>query len=106
MVDFTWVDGFGETVVIDNDHADGSGAPANTANWMIEYQEHFTFINQGDSDRKITINYKDGGTLAMMVRDSNTGEVISTGYSMGQAQLNYSYTLTIKAHSVKQITMQ
>ena len=106
MVDFTWVDGFGEPVVIDNNHADGSGSPANTANWMIEYQEHFTFINQGDTDRKITINYKDGGTLAMMVRDSNTGEVISTGYSMGQAQLNYSYTLTIKAHSVKQITMQ
>ena len=41
-------------VIIDNYHADGCGEPANTANWMIEYQEHFTFINQGDTDRKIT----------------------------------------------------
>lgn len=106
MVEFAWVDGFGDDVLIDNFHADGSGSPANTANWMIEYQDHFTFINQGDTDRKITILFKDSGTLAMMVRDSKTGEVLSTGYSMGQANLNYSYTLTIKAHSVKQITMQ
>lgn len=106
MVDFTWVDGFGEEIVIDSYHADGGGAPANTANWMIEYQDHFTFINQGNSDRKIKISFTDGGTLAMMVRDSNTGEVLSTGYSMGQAKLYYNYELTIKAHSVKQITMQ
>lgn len=106
MVDFTWVDGFGNEVVIDNLHADGSGAPANTANWMIEYQEHFTFINQGDNDRKITISYTDGGTLAMMVRDTKTGEVLSTGYSMGQAKLYYSLPINIKAHSAVQITMQ
>lgn len=106
MVDFTWVDGFGDEIVIDSYHADGAGAPANTANWMIEYQDHFTFVNQGNADRKVKISFKDGGTLAMMVRDSNTGEVISTGYSMGQAKLYYEYELTIKAHSIKQITMQ
>ena len=106
IVDFTWVDDFANPIVIDNYHADGGGNTANTANWMIEYQEHYTFVNQGDSPRSIKINYKDGGTLAVIVRDTVTGEVISTGYSMGQAGLYYSFEMTASAHSVSQITIQ
>ena len=79
---------------------------ANTANWMIEYQENYTFVNQGDNPRSVRINYKDGGTIAVIVRNSITGEVISTGYSMGQAGLYYSFDLTASAHSVTQITIQ
>ena len=73
---------------------------------MIEYQDHFTFINQGDNERIITLNMKDGGTLATMLRDSRTGEVLSTYYTMGQANLNYSQIVIIPPHSVVQVTLQ
>ena len=106
MVEFIWVDDEGKEIVVDNDHADGAGLPANTANWMIEYQDHFTFVNQGDTDRTVQVNFKDHGTLAMLVRDSVTGEVLRARYTMGLCESgnSYSYKLTIPAHSVKQIT--
>lgn len=106
IVEFDWVDTWGDAIRIDNYHSDGSGAPANTANWMIEYQEHYTFVNQGDNSRTITLGLKDGGTLAIMLRNSQTGEVLSTYYTMGQANLNYNYSLFIPPHSVTQITLQ
>ena len=106
MVEFLWVDKNGQEIVIDNDHADGSGHPANTANWMIEYQDHFTFVNQGDTDRTVKVNLKDNGTLAMLVRDSRTGEVLEARYTMGLCENgnSFTYQLTVPAHSVKQIT--
>ena len=106
IVDFEWVNSFGEPVKIDNLHADGGGRPANTANWMIEYQEHYTFINQGDEERKITLYLKDGGTLAIMLRDSNTGEVLSTYYTMGQASLYYAQDIYVPPHAAIQVTLQ
>ena len=106
IVEFSWVNSFGEPVLIDNLHADGGGRPANTANWMIEYQDHFTFINQGETARNITLYLKDGGTLAIMLRDSNTGEVLSTYYTMGQAKLNYTKTLVVPANSTLEVTLQ
>lgn len=106
IVDFHWVDDFGNPIVIDNFHADGGGNTSNTANWMIEYQENYVFVNQGNKTRNIKINYKDGGTIAVIVRNTLTGEIISTGYSMGQAGLYYTYDLNVSAHSVTQITIQ
>lgn len=107
LVEFIWHDENGNEVIIDNDHADGAGLPANTANWMIEYQDHFTLVNQGDTDRKVKLSFKDHGTLAMLVRDSQTGEVLKARYTMGLCEENtsYAYTVTVPAHSVKQITM-
>ncbi len=110
MVEFIWHDSFGREVVIDNNHADASGAPANTANWMIEYQDHFTFVNQGDKDRKVTLHLRDHGTLAILVRESKSGKVLSADYTAGlgangTAFSNYQYEITIPAHSVKQITL-
>lgn len=110
MVDFRWHIQNGIEIVIDNDHADGSGKPANTANWMIEYQDHFTFVNQGDTERKITLHLRDHGTLAILVRDSATGEVLEAAYTAGLGEQsgvfsNYTYEVVIPAHSVKQITL-
>ncbi len=110
MVEFIWHDQNGKEIVIDNHHADGAGAPANTANWMIEYQDHFTFVNQGDTERTVTLHLRDHGTLALLVRDSNTGEVLEASYTAGLGEngnvfSNYTYTLTIPAHSIKQITL-
>ena len=110
MVEFIWHASNGAEIVIDNYHADGSGAPANTANWMIEYQDHFTFVNQGDQDRTITLHLRDHGTLAILVRDSLTGEVLEDSYTAGLGEnssvfSNYQYQLTVPAHSVKQVTL-
>ena len=109
MVEFIWHDQKGNEVVIDNHHADGGGTPANTANWMIEYQDHFTFVNQGDTERKVTLHLRDHGTLAILIRDSVTGEVIDNAYTAGLgengAYSNFQYEITIPAHSVKQITL-
>ena len=54
------------------------------------------------SDYKVTEKSKKLGTLLIKIDD----EVISTGYSMGQAGLYYSFELTASAHSVAQITIQ
>lgn len=110
MVEFIWHASNGAEIIIDNYHADGSGQPANTANWMIEYQDHFTFVNQGDQDRTITLHLRDHGTLAILVRDSLTGEVLEASYTAGLGEnsgvfSNYKYQLTVPAHSVKQITL-
>lgn len=106
MVELLWENRAGKEIVFDNNHADGSGKPANTANWMIEYQDHFTLVNQGDTDRTVKVNFKDNGTLAMLVRDSQTGEVLEARYTMGLCENgnSFTYTVTVPAHSVKQIT--
>ena len=54
----------------------------------------------------VTLYLKDGGTLAIMLRDSKTGEVMSTYYTMGQAKLNYTKTLIVPANSTLQVTLQ
>ncbi len=110
MVEFIWHDNRGNEIVIDNHHADGCGQPANTANWMIEYQDHFTLINQGDTERTIVLHLRDHGTLAILVRDSQSGEVLSADYTAGLGEnsgvfSNYTYEVTVPAHSVKQITL-
>ena len=107
MVAFNCVDTNGVKRVLDTDHADGTGAFGNFGNWMIEYQEHFTFVNQGDKDRVITLMYGDNGALLMMPRDSVTGEVLQADFPVGgdTIGINYNYSITVPAHSVKQITM-
>ncbi len=110
LVDFLWHDEKGNEILIDNDHADGAGLPANTANWMIEYQDHFTLVNQGNRDRIVTLHLRDHGSLALLVRDSQTGEVIDTAFTAGLGESssvfsNYKYNVTVPAHSVKQITL-
>lgn len=110
LVEFIWKAQNGAEIVIDNHHADGSGKPANTANWMIEYQDHFTFVNQGDTDRTVTLHLRDHGSLALLVRDSVTGEVLETAFTAGLGEnssvfSNYTYEVIVPAHSVKQITL-
>ena len=59
-----------EQIIIDNDHYDGYGDLANLGNWMIDYIDTFVFINRGSKERKITINMKNSGAIAAMVRNS------------------------------------
>ncbi|MBE6762986.1 MAG: hypothetical protein E7553_01320 [Ruminococcaceae bacterium] len=107
MVAFSCVDANGVKRVLDTDHVDGTGSFGNFGNWMIEYQEHFTLVNQGSKERVITLHYGDNGALALMARDSNTGEVLQADFPVGgdTIGINYTYQITIPAHSIKQITI-
>lgn len=51
---------------------------------------------------------KDGGTLAILFRDSVTGEVLDTYYIIGQASkggYSLKYPIAVKANSTVQITL-
>lgn len=108
MVTFTCVDDKGNAVVIDNDHADASGRPANTGNWMVTYQDHFTLVNQGDSERVVTLTSTDSGSLAVLARDSVTGEILQADLTarFTNIQPDYKYEVTVAAHSVRQVTLE
>lgn len=99
----------GENIVIDYQHYDGHGMLANVGNWMIDYQDDFNFINQGNKDREVTITLN-GDTIAAMMRDEN-GKVIpgTEKYTLSRidnSTYSYEYTLTVPAHSVKQVTLE
>ncbi|MBQ9414858.1 MAG: hypothetical protein IJU16_07020 [Clostridia bacterium] len=107
MVAFNCVDDYGRRVTVDNDHSDGAGDPANTANWMIEYQDHFTLVNKGSRARTITFKLKDNGSLAMLARDKD-GNVLEARLTAGQPKdltVSYTYSITVPAHSVEQLTL-
>lgn len=99
----------GENIVIDYQHYDGHGMLANVGNWMIDYQDDFNFVNQGNKDREVTITLN-GDTIAAMMRDEN-GKVIpgTEKYTLSRidnSTYSYEYTLTVPAHSVKQVTLE
>lgn len=81
--------------VIDNDHYDGRGYLANTANWMIDYIEGYTFVNRGDKERKVTLKIQVTGSLACMIRDSE-GKVIdgTQQFAIGLSQSSYGDAIT------------
>ncbi len=70
MMIFQCVDTEGNEIVIDTEHADSSGEPANIGNWMVQYTDNFTLINAGERERTLTF-FKRGnsGVLFVMTRD-------------------------------------
>ena len=102
-----------EEVVIDSDHYDGKGNLANIGNWMIDYQDRYNFVNQGSRNRKITLGFRDGGSVAVMMRDAN-GKILDKKFTFTSVEtfpfnnesFSYLYTLDIPAHTVVQIVME
>lgn len=116
MTKYITVNEKGEEVCLDADHLDGHGHYCNIGNWMMDYMDYFTFVNQGNQDREITISMRNTGSVCVLLRDKN-GKFIKTSpvftithrsvddeeYSLDN---NYSYTLKVKAHSIKQIIVE
>ncbi|MBR5134493.1 MAG: hypothetical protein IKV35_02730, partial [Clostridia bacterium] len=66
--------------------------------------------NQGDKERTVTLHLRDHGSLALLVRDSQTGAVLETAFTAGLGEnysvfSNYTYDVVVPAHSIKQITL-
>lgn len=77
MMVFRGIRADGTPLIIDNEHADGEGRPANTGNWMVQYHNNYTFINRGQTDRTFRI-YADGalsGALFVLVRNKK-GDIL------------------------------
>lgn len=110
MIDFQCVTTDGQLVTIGSQCADGTGAPANTGNWMVDYHDNMTFVNQGDTTRYFTINKNANGALMALVLD-NSGEVLAAKctirpISEDATAANYElYTVEVPPHSVKQVTV-
>ncbi len=108
MSSFECVTTDGETVTIDVNHRDGTGQPPNVGNWMIDYHDNMTFVNQGDRTRTVTINKSAQGALMAMVI-SPEGEVLATKCTIvpleepaDERQWSI-YTVEIPPHSTVQL---
>ena len=75
-------------------------------NWMIEYHDNFTFINQGNSDRKISFTLHNLGSIFYIFKDIN-GNILKSGVTMhtctGKIPCN---EIIIKAHSKLFVSLQ
>ncbi len=110
MSSFECVTTKGETVTIDVNHTDGTGDPANLGNWMIDYHDNMTFVNQGDKARTFTINKSANGALMTYVADPE-GNVLATKCTIvplegGPTREQWEiYKVVVPPHSVKQLTV-
>ena len=75
MMVFNCVDTDGNPVLIDTEHADSSGSPANIGNWMVQYTDNFTLVNIGEKERTFTFFKRGNGMLFTMARDEQ-GDIL------------------------------
>ena len=108
MSSFECVTPDGKTVTIDVNHRDGTGGAPNLGNWMIDYHDNMTFVNQGDRTRRVTINKSAQGALMAMII-SPEGDVLSTKCTIvpidgSSTSEQWSiYTFEIPPHSTVQL---
>ena len=75
-------------------------------NWMIEYQDNFTFVNQGEKDRKIRFTLHNLGSIFYIFKD-NQGKIVHSGVTMNTCTGKIPcHEILIPAHSKKFISLQ
>jgi len=117
MTEFHTVDTSGNPVAIGTDCYDSTGRLSNLGNWMKDYIDAYTFTNEGDRDRQVTLKLyaQNGGALVVMARDESgailEGSAKNTLY-YGDSDYGekidepYLYTVTVKAHSTLKIFLE
>lgn len=117
MTDFHSIYEGKREIVVGNHYFDASGRLANIGNWMKDYIDTYTFVNQGDNEREITVEIipENSGALTTLVRGAD-GKLIegTAGYSMKYKATQYGdeifepfrYTVTVKPHSVLQFHVE
>lgn len=102
-------------ICIDYMHYDGRGSVANIGNWMVDYIDTLTFVNQGDTVRKITYRMSHSGVILTFIRDAEgfidgsyepTYNVAIASSTYGDSIYKYfQYEIEIPAHSVVRISV-
>lgn len=105
-----------EEICIDAEHLDGHANLSNIGNWMMDYMDYFTFVNQGDQDREVVISMKNTGSVCAFIRDK-FGKLVKSSpvftitshvanESEGDLNDNFEYHVIVKAHSIKQFVVE
>ena len=88
--------------------------PLSIGNWMTDYIDTITLVNQGDKERTFTYKLQPHGTIAAFVRDENgfISDTYSPRYAIDFRPENYTpiihpfeYSVKVPAHSVKQFSV-
>lgn len=116
MTTFHTVNKNGDRIQVGCNYYDTRGEFPNIGNWMKDYQDLFTFVNQGDKEREITLNLGCSGAVVVLVRDMEGKRVPdSWTYSMvhgadpkfGQGfDKALRYKIKVPAHSVVQYVLE
>ena len=105
----------GKEICIDYMHYDGRGKIVNIGNWMVDYIDNITLVNQGDKTRTFTYKLVQSGVLLAFVRDKDgfISDTYTPKYAMRQGTSNYGdgfedlfiYTVNVAPHSVLQFSV-
>ena len=89
---------------------DGRGKAPNIGNWMVDYIETFTLVNQGNKEREFTYSMGHTGVILAFVRDENgfIDESYDPKYCIKVNKSDYgdkiddqfTYTIKVPAHSI------
>lgn len=94
-----------------DDTSDGTGTNANIGNWMVDYIDTFTLVNQGDHARTVTYRLAHSGVILAYIRGAD-GEVDTSLFepkycvkinssSYGAAIVDpFKFSIKVPAHSV------
>ena len=98
----------GKEVVIDSYHADGKPDSANIGNWMVIYQEQYTFCNTGNETRAFVLNMKTGNSfvVALLVRDAEGNVIDKMLLNHGIYDETSFYSLDVGPEESRQITVE
>ena len=96
-------------------HYDGRGSIMNIGNWMVDYIDTITLVNQGDKEREFTYSLKHSGVILAFVRDEQgfTSEYYIPSYNTMINSSKYgaaisdpfTYTIKIAPHSVSRFSV-
>ena len=97
-------------ISIDTLHYDGKGTTANIGNWMVDYIDTFTLVNQGNKTRKFTYKMRHNGVILAFVRDEKgfISKTYEPKYCLRVHASEYGdaiedpfvYTVEVPAHSI------
>ncbi len=102
-------------VILDYLHYDGRGSVVNIGNWMVDYQDTITLVNQGENSRTVAYRLRHNGTICTYLLDEN-GRLVKNyvpSYNIIIAPSSYGdgidqpcvINITVAPHSVVRFTL-
>lgn len=102
-------------ICIDYTKYDGRGTVANIGNWMVDYIDTLTFVNQGNTARRVTYRMAHSGVILTFIRNAEgfidgnyepTYNVAIASSTYGDSIYKYfNYQITIPPHSVVRVSV-